>query len=407
MINAVSGTRAPTATTGTAIRSLTGAHCTPGYPSIRGAQLRVRRGLRRRVPRLPLQLRRAGLRGARHGGRRQARAPRGERARRRRDGRPGRARRARLDRRGAQRARPLPRSPLGARLPRRGRVARLLAAQARLPRRLARPPRQGGSARGDVGRGPVGLRLRGSPRRTRAARARAGAVVERAAVPPVIRAAEIASFLAAVLAVDTQVGLHGQLLLGGLTWIALAALVAPLDRTRRLQVRGVVCFATIGEVTGSLLWGVYTYRLHNLPLFIPAGHGLVFLAGVSLAGALRERALVWVAGIAAAVWAIAGLTVLPRLDVAGAAGVPLLLLFLWRSRARAIYAAVFLVVAALELYGTAIGTWRWAATLPGLGIPDGNPPSGVAAGYVWFDVMALLVATWLSRPRPEPASVSV
>jgi hypothetical protein len=53
---------------------------------------------------------------------------------------------------------------------------------------------------------------------------------------------------------------------------------------------------------------------------------------------------------------------------------------------------VFLVVAALELYGTAIGTWRWARELPGLGIPDGNPPSGVASGYVWFDVMAMLVA---------------
>ena len=53
-----------------------------------------------------------------------------------------------------------------------------------------------------------------------------------------------------------------------------------------------------------------------------------------------------------------GLTVLPRRDVAGALGVPLLLLFLWRSRNRAIYAGVFLVVAALELYGTAIGTWQ-------------------------------------------------
>ena len=86
---------------------------------------------------------------------------------------------------------------------------------------------------------------------------------------------------------------------------------------------------------------------------------------------------------------------LPRLDVAGAVGVPLLLLFLWRSRFRATYAGVFLVVAALELYGTSIGTWRWATRLPGLGIPDGNPPSGVASGYVWFDVMALLVAPWL------------
>jgi hypothetical protein len=56
---------------------------------------------------------------------------------------------------------------------------------------------------------------------------------------------------------------------------------------------------------------------------------------------------------------------------------------------------VFLVVAALELYGTSLGTWRWAVTLPGIGVPDGNPPSGVASGYVWFDVMGLLVAPWL------------
>ncbi len=83
---------------------------------------------------------------------------------------------------------------------------------------------------------------------------------------------------------------------------------------------------------------------------------------------------------------------LPHRDVAGAVGVPLLLLFLWRGRNRAIYAGVFLVVASLELYGTAIGTWRWSHDLPGLGIPDGNPPSGVASGYVWFDVMALLTA---------------
>jgi hypothetical protein len=210
-----------------------------------------------------------------------------------------------------------------------------------------------------------------------------------------IRAAAIGAYLAALLAVDTQVGRGGQLALGALTWVVLAALLVPLHADRRVQTLGVVVFATIGEITGSLVWGVYTYRLHNLPLFIPPAHGLVFLAGVSLAAALRERTLVCVAAIGAAGWALAGLTVLPRLDVAGAIGVPLLCLFLWRSRSRATYAAVFLIVAGLELYGTAIGTWRWAETLPGLGIPDGNPPSGVASGYVWFDVMALLVAPFV------------
>jgi hypothetical protein len=199
-------------------------------------------------------------------------------------------------------------------------------------------------------------------------------------------------YLAALLAVDTQVDHRAQLALGALTWVVLLAALRPLPSLARAQALGVVAFATVGEVTGSLVWGVYTYRLHNLPLFIPPAHGLVYLSGIALALLVRERIVVAVAAASALAWGLAGLTVLPRLDVAGAVGVPLLCVFLWRSRYRAAYAGVFLVVAALELYGTSIGTWRWASELPGLGIPDGNPPSGVASGYVWFDVMAMLAA---------------
>ena len=205
------------------------------------------------------------------------------------------------------------------------------------------------------------------------------------------------AYLAALLAVDHFVTFHEQLVLGALTWLVLLAALARVPVLRRAQALGVVLFATVGEVTGSIVWGVYHYRLDNLPTFVPPAHGLVYLTGFSLSVALARhaRTVVLVAAATAASWALFGLTVLPRRDVAGAVGVPLLLLFLWRSRSRAIYACVFLVVAALELYGTAIGTWRWARELPGLGIPDGNPPSGVASGYVWFDVMGLLVAPWL------------
>lgn len=218
------------------------------------------------------------------------------------------------------------------------------------------------------------------------------------------------AYLAALLAVDTQVGRGGQLALGGLTSLVLLAALRPLPALARAQALGVVCFATVGEVTGSLVWGVYRYRLHNLPLFIPPAHGLVYLSGVALAGLVPARRLVAVAAIGAAGWGLAGLTVLPRLDLAGAVGVPLLLVFLRRSRSRAAYAGVFVVVAALELYGTSIGTWRWAAHLPGTPIADGNPPSGVASGYVWFDVMALLVAPRLLAAagalKPKRASRS-
>ena len=187
------------------------------------------------------------------------------------------------------------------------------------------------------------------------------------------------AYLAALLAVDTQVGLRGQLMLGGLSWFLLLAALRPLPALARAQALAVVTFATAGEVTGSLLWGVYRYRLHNLPLFIPPAHGLVYLSGLALVGLVRTRWLVVAAAVGSIGWGLAGLT-------------------------------VFLVVAALELYGTTIGTWRWAVELPGLGIPDGNPPSGVASGYVWFDVMALLVAPWLvyaaGRLKPKLATRS-
>jgi hypothetical protein len=221
----------------------------------------------------------------------------------------------------------------------------------------------------------------------------------------------IATYLALLLAVDTQVSLHEQFALGALTWLVLLLQARALPLERRAQVAVVIFAATMAEVTGSIVWGVYTYRLHNLPTFVPPAHGLVFIAGLSLSEALRRHAriLVAVAGSAALAWGVLGLTSLTRTDAAGALGVPLLLAFLWRSRARAAYAGVFLVVGALELYGTAIGTWRWAPALPGLGIPDGNPPSGVASGYVWFDVMALLLAPRLLaalRPRLVPAPVT-
>ncbi len=211
---------------------------------------------------------------------------------------------------------------------------------------------------------------------------------------PVALAAGGVGYLAALLAVDRHASLHEQWALGALTWVVLVSGMRLFAPERRAQALGVVVFATIGELTGSILWGVYSYRLHNLPMFVPPAHGIVYLTGLSLMLALRRhaRALVVLAATAASTWGLLGLAVLPRRDVAGAFGVPLLLLFLWRSRSRAVYAGVFLVVASLELYGTAIGTWRWAPVLPGLGIPDGNPPSGVASGYVWFDVMALLVA---------------
>ena len=162
----------------------------------------------------------------------------------------------------------------------------------------------------------------------------------------------------------------------------------------RLQTLAVVGIATMGEVVGSLVWGVYSYRLDNLPAFVPPGHGLVYLAGLSLATVMARRpgVLIGLAGAGAVGWGIAGLTVFPAADASGAMGCAFLVAVLVWTR-RPVYAGVFVAVAALELYGTAIGTWTWKAVVPGLDLPQGNPPSGAASGYVVFDVLALALTT--------------
>src|SRR5207344_2336431 len=89
----------------------------------------------------------------------------------------------------------------------------------------------------------------------------------------------------------------------------LAAHLAP--KAQRLQVWTCVIVATGFEVFGSLTWGVYRYRLHNVPLFVPPGHGMVYLFGLMAARTPvvlrygKRVAHVVLAG--ATTWALAGL----------------------------------------------------------------------------------------------------
>jgi hypothetical protein len=210
-----------------------------------------------------------------------------------------------------------------------------------------------------------------------------------------VRALAVVVFFVGLGIADRHVELRGQLALGALTWLVLIAVLSRVSLERRLQTLVVVCAATCAEVIGSILWGVYTYRLHNLPLFVPPGHGLVYLGGFALADTapVRARPRAFVASVTAVAlaWGIAGVTVLPRSDIGGLLGIAVFLVFLLRGRAPAVYGGVFCMVCFLELWGTAAGIWQWHAVTPGLGLTMGNPPSGAASGYVLFDIAAIAV----------------
>ena len=185
------------------------------------------------------------------------------------------------------------------------------------------------------------------------------------------------------------------------TVLYLAALKAPKEQ--RAQVWICVAVATCFEVFGSLVWGVYQYRLHNLPLFVPPGHGIVYLFGLLAAQTplvrRHGRRVAYAVLAAAATWALAGLTALPlvtgRVDIQGALCLPVFAYFLLRSPRWPLFAAIFIIVSELEIAGTSFGNWYWLPTAPWTHIPSGNPPSVIAGGYCVIDG-SVLVVSWLA-----------
>lgn len=202
------------------------------------------------------------------------------------------------------------------------------------------------------------------------------------------------------LLLDQVSGVTGQRLLGLVTWALLLVLLRRESRATRVQVGVVVAYATLVEYVFAGWLGVYVYRLHNVPWFVPPGHGLVYLAALTIgrsAWAHRSSWLVPATLVACGAWAVWGLTLSPRLDVLGAFWFGCLLLFSRSGRSPLVYAGAFLVVSYLEVLGTSLGTWTWQHHDPTGLVAIGNPPSGIAGGYAWFDAAALALSPRLMR----------
>jgi hypothetical protein len=200
-----------------------------------------------------------------------------------------------------------------------------------------------------------------------------------------------------VLLLDTGASAAQQHLLGALTWLLLLAVLRRETTTVRVQVAVVVVYATIIEYVFSHWLGVYEYRLGTVPMFVPPGHGLVYLAALSFGrtawAARHARPLLTAVLVVGGGWALWGVTLSPTPDALGLFWYLCLLAFAWKGRSPLLYVGAFLVVSYLEIAGTSFGTWTWGSVDPVFGVVTiGNPPSGIAGGYAWFDAAAL----WLT-----------
>ena len=213
------------------------------------------------------------------------------------------------------------------------------------------------------------------------------------------------------LPLDRASTLAQQSALSVLPWAFLAIALSLQSRAIRIQVIGLVILATALECLGSLIWGAYTYRLDNLPPYVPAAHGLFYLSALRAASLpllqRHARAVVIAVAIGASGWMLYGLVARPLPDLLGFATWAIFIRFIVRGRYPLLYAVSFVMTTALELYGTSLGIWTWSPVLPVLMLPAGNPPTGIGAGYAAMDALTRRIVARIERARAarrlEPA----
>jgi hypothetical protein len=205
----------------------------------------------------------------------------------------------------------------------------------------------------------------------------------------------IVATIAIGLLVDALSDIPGQTLLSAAVWLVLFYVLRDARSEERRALMACLVIATTGEIVLSLVWRLYTYRLGNIPMFVPPGHVLMLLLGLSLARVMPQGAAWAILGGAALYSLGAAITGVDTLGIAlflilavSAVGLP---------KQRTLYASTFVLSLLLELYGTWLGNWNWARHVPATALVTTNPPGVVGALYCALDAAVAAISMLIAR----------
>lgn len=170
------------------------------------------------------------------------------------------------------------------------------------------------------------------------------------------------------------------------------------------QMINAVLIGFFGEYLFSVVLGMYTYKLENVPHYIPFGHAFVYIAVLyfSKAASIKVRKKQIETFLIIAIIIYATLFLVLKNDVFGfVMTVATLFILRNKSKERLFYLTMYASVVVLELVGTYYKCWFWPSTawnvVPFL--PSANPPSGISLFYFLLDLGTL----WLYKQRHREA----
>ena len=171
------------------------------------------------------------------------------------------------------------------------------------------------------------------------------------------------------------------------------------DKKERIEMLAVLAFATPMELFFSEVWLIYEYQRGFMPLFVPVGHYFLFDLGRRVAKRLPEGSPMPL------VLLLVPLVVYGAIHGTDTSAVFLILLtlgFTMYGPEPRLYASMVWLALFMELWGTYLENWEWAANVPWTGLTAWNPPLLVGAFYCFGDLLVnLSVAKFEGQPIAE------
>ncbi len=174
-----------------------------------------------------------------------------------------------------------------------------------------------------------------------------------------------------------------------------------VKRTRELMIYAVI-IGFLGEYLFSIVLDMYTYRLSNLPFYIPFGHAAVYARTYmfSKASIVQKHGKTITRIMSVIIFLFALFYLIVFNDVFGfVMTIAVFLMLIKRPKDRLFFLTMYIVVAVLEIGGTAYAAWSWPDSAFGIFplLKSHNPPSGISLFYFLLDVGCFVIYTQANK----------